>query len=342
MATRRHWLAITAGILAVALSVGARAADLPKLRVGWVEAPAHLLPIVLMQPDLLKHYGKTYTVEATRFRGSTPQITALASGELDIAMLAYSSFGLAILNANLDDLRVIADGHRDGVPGYWSGPFYVRADSDIKTVEDLKGRVLATNGIGGATYFALTKMMHDHGLEEKRDYQVVEVQFPNMLATIAEKKIELGPLPQPYAGIAERQGSVRALFTTRDAMGETQMTLMTARAPYIAQHRRELVDFFEDFQTGIRWLTDPKNRDRAIALLADFTHQPADGFASWLFTKQDNYHDPDARPNVAALQNNVDVLVRLGLLKTAIDVKAHADLSLIDDAAARHPFGKEQ
>lgn len=333
---------VMAGLLVAAFAGIARADEPLKLRVGWVEAPAHLLPVILTRPELLKHYGKSYTVEAMRFRGSAPQITALASGELDIAMLAFSSFGLAILNANMDDLRIIADGHRDGVPGYWSGPFYVRADSDVRKVEDLKGRVVATNGIGGATYFALSKMMHDHGLEEKRDYQIVEVQFPNMLATIQDKKIDLGPLPQPYAGMAERQGSVRSLFTTHNSMGETQMTLMAARTPFIAQRRAALIDFFEDFQTGIRWFTDPKNRDQAIAILADFTHQPADGFAAWLFTKLDNYHDPDARPNLAALQNNVNALTQLGFLKSAVDVKVHSDLSLITEAAERHPIGKER
>ncbi len=341
MVKNRLRAAVLAAFFAVALA-GTAGADEPlKIRVGWVAAPAHLLPVILTQPALLKHYGKSYTVESMHFRGSTPQITALASGDLDIAMLAYSSFGLAILNANMNDLRVIADGHRDGVPGYWSGPFYVRADSGIHGVEDLKGRVLATNGIGGATYFALTKMMHDHGFEEKRDYQVVEVQFPNMLATIQQKKIDLGPLPQPYAGIAERDGSVRALFTTRDAMGETQMTLMAARASYIAQHRAALIDLFEDFQTGIRWLTDPKNRAQAIAILSTFTHEPPGALNDWLFTKEDNYHDPDARPNLAALQSNVDTLKRLGFLKASVDVMSHSDLSLIDAAAKRHKMNGE-
>jgi len=331
------WRAVALAGLAMIAFVTIALADEPlKLRVAWTETPTHLLPVAFARPAILKHYGATYTVEATRFRGSTPEIEALASGELDIATLGYSSFGLAIENAHMDDLRVIADGHRDGVPGYQTGPYLVLAKSDIHTIDDLKGRVLGTNGIGGAAYFAMTKAMRDHGYEEKRDYQVVEVAFPNMLATLQDGKIALGPVAQPFIGIAQRQGGFRTLFTIRDAMGgETQMTLMTARTPFIAAHRAALVDFFEDFQRATRWFTDPANRAEAIAILSDFTKQPRESLAGWLFTGEDSFHDPEARPNLAALQRDDDVLTRLGFLKSTIDVKAHADLSLIDEAARR-------
>ena len=41
------------------------------------------------------------------------------------------------------------------------------------------------------------------------------------------------------------------------------------------------------------------------------------------------------KPNVKALQNNLDVQKELGLLKISIDVKKYADLSLVKDAAKR-------
>ena len=58
-------------------------------------------------------------------------------------------------------------------------------------------------------------------------------------------------------------------------------------------------------------------------------------YADWLFTKGDDFHAPDARPNVAAMQKNLDIQKELGLLKIDIDVKAHTDLSMIDEASAR-------
>ena len=333
---KRVCLAILAAVLVFAAAPSARAEEPLKLRVGWAVVPGQLTSIIFAKPEILKHYGKSYTVETTRFRGSTPQITALAAGELDIAALAFSSFGLAIQNAHMEDLRLIGDLYQDGVNGYYANEYLVRDDSPIKKVEDLKGKILATNGIGGAVDMALRKMMRDHGMEPNRDYQIVEVQFPNMTAALEEGKVDLAGMVMPFSLIAKKSGKVRTLFTMKDAMGEAQTTLMAARAPFIAQHRAALIDFFEDWQRAVRWYYDPKNRAEALQILSDFTKQPPSAYEDWLFTKKDYYRSLEVLPNVKALQNNLNVQKELGLLKISIDVKKYADLSLVKDAAKRH------
>ena len=184
-----------AAALAIVVTAGAfahsRAAEPLKLRIGWAVIPGQLTAVLFEKKDILKHYGQSYTVETQYFRGSTPQITGLASGDLDIASLAFSSFGLAIQNAKMDDLRVVADLYQDGVPDHYSSEYLVRADSGIDKIEDLKGRVLASNGLGGAIDMAMRKMLRDHGLEANHDYQIVEIEFPNMMAALDEKKVDL-------------------------------------------------------------------------------------------------------------------------------------------------------
>jgi NitT/TauT family transport system substrate-binding protein len=129
---------------------------------------------------------------------------------------------------------------------------------------------------------------------------------------------------------------VRALFTEKDAMeGPSELTIIAGRMPYIQANRAALVDYFEDTNRAMRWILDPKNREGALKLVADFTKKPESDWSNWIFTKGDDYHAPDSRPDVAAMQKNLDIAKQLGVLKENIDVKAYADLSLVDEAAAR-------
>ena len=330
---RRTLLGVSAAALATPAIL--RAQTPTKIRIGWANTPAQLPPIIFANTGILKHYGKTYTVELTYFRGSTPQITALAAGELDIAALAFSSFALAIQNARMNDLRAIGDLYQDGVGDYYSSQYVVRADGPIHKVEDLKGKLIATNGIGGAVDMAMRKRLRDAKLEDKRDYTVIEVQFPAMPAMLDEGKVDLAGMVAPFSLEQIKSGKARALFSIEDAMGVTQTTLMAARAPYIAKNRAALVDFMQDMQIGTRWLLDPANRDAGLKIVADVTKRPVSSFSSWLFTKSDYYRDPDVRPNLKALADNIRVQKDLGFLKSDVDVPKQADLSLVDEAAAR-------
>ena len=184
----------------------------------------------------------------------------MAAGELEIAQYAPNALALSVENAGMADVRVIGDATRDGHADYNSRKYMVRADGPIRTVEDLKGKLLATNSLAGAMDTAMRVMLKKHGLEDKRDYQVVELDFPNMFAAVTSGKVDLASISLPFSIAAEKSGEVRTLFTMKDAIGESDMTIMTARAPFIAAHRAALVDFFADLQHAMRWFYDPANR----------------------------------------------------------------------------------
>src|SRR5262245_43649858 len=104
------------GAVAGLVSLGAaHAAEPVKLRQGWV-IPAADSPLFLFgKKGLTQHEGKSYTLDAPRFNGTPPMITALAGGEIDLVPFAYSTFALAVENARMNDLRIIADIFQDGV-----------------------------------------------------------------------------------------------------------------------------------------------------------------------------------------------------------------------------------
>jgi sulfonate transport system substrate-binding protein len=325
--------ALASGALAASGPVLAQTAPV-KIRVGWVVVPASTAPLVLEKKELLTHFGHSYVAEATRFEGTPPVITALAAGELDIGPLAFSSFGLAIQNAHMDDLRVICDEIQDGVPGHGTNEFMVRNDGPVKTVTDLKGKVLATNAMGSAVDIAMRAMLRRSGLEANRDYTVVEAPFPAMRAMLAEKKADLISAVPPFSLDPDLRGFARTLFTQRDAFGVTQLTMWTARTGFIQDNRAALIDFLEDTVRAVRWYIDPKNHEEAVAIVARLNKAPP-ARMDWAFTSRDQYRDPNGTPNLGALQNNLKEQKEVGFLKENLDVQKYSDLSLVGEAAKR-------
>jgi sulfonate transport system substrate-binding protein len=323
----------------VVVAAGTAAAEPLKIRIAYVVPVANWPSILFEKPGLARHMGKSYTLEVTQYKGTPPQITALANNELDIANLAFSSFALAVQNAGMSDLRVIADEFQDGVDGYYSDEFFVLKDGPVKTVKDLKGKVVATNAAGSAVDIVMRSMLRKNGLDDAKDVSVVEAAFPNMAAMLLQKKADAIPGVIPFSFNPQLREASNVLFTQKEAVGRTQMILWAARADFIAKHRAELLDLMEDAIRAARWWMDPKNHKEAVEIAARVSKRPAASFDSWLFVKNgqagDYYRDPNMRPDLDALQANITLQHELGLLKTNLDVKMHADLSLVDEAGKR-------
>jgi NitT/TauT family transport system substrate-binding protein len=305
-----------------------------RIRVAWIAPVSNWASLLLEKKELARHLGKSYVLEPVRYVGTPLMVTALANNELEIASLAFSTLPIAILNAGIGDLRVIADELQDGVPGHYSQEYMVMADGPVKKVEDLKGKVVGTVAPGAAVDVAIRTMLRKHGLEDKRDYVMLEAPLPAMRAMLSEKKVDLVPVVPPFAFDPQLRAIARPLFVNRDVAGVTQLLVWCARQSFIDKNRAALVDFMEDTLRITRWYTDPANHKEMAEIAGRITKQPPERFG-WAFTRQDYFRDPDLRPNLDALQENVGMIRELGFVATDIDVKKHSDLSLIEEAVRR-------
>ncbi len=326
--------------MAVGLIVGLATlaqADPLQIRVGWVQTPGHLAPLIealgKAHPEIFKHLGQSYTMQAVRFNGSTPQIQAQAINELEIASQATTALALSITNAHLD-IRIVADVLQDGHEGYFTQYYVVKADGPIKKIEDVKGQKIATNTIGSASDSAMRTMFRRHGLKDS-DFTTVETNFATMPAMLEGGKVDMiGVLPQFAKGLVDNPG-YKVLFTARDAVGPTQAVMWAMRAEFIAAHRPVMVDFFEDHIRAVRWFLDPANHKAAVTLAAEVTKLPPETL-DYAFTTRDFYRSPDAKPEIALAQKEVDESVELHVVPKHVDLAPkYVDLSLIEEAKAR-------
>ncbi len=332
-----RFAAAAAAMLAVTLASAVAGADPIKIRADWNIIPGQFAPLIptLPQyaPDVYRHYGKSYVVEPLKMQGGGATLTALALGETDLSTLSPQALVLGVVNAKLD-LRVIGQQISTEVPGYLQTYFWVHAN-EIKTIDDLKGKVIGVSARGSNVDSAAEMVMARHGFATPRDYQIVEVSFPAQFPSLEAKKIDAAVLVPPFHLKAQGNPEYKPIFSVGDAFGPVETLMWMAKADFVAKNRAALVDFLEDNMRMRRWMTDPKTRMDAVKQLSDATKIPVEGFAAWVYTKGDYYYDPHAMVDVARLQKNVEDMKTAGIVPAAIQVAPYVDMSLATEAAAR-------
>jgi NitT/TauT family transport system substrate-binding protein len=333
MSLTRTFLAVLT-VAAFSLSIDAQA-EPAKIRMGWAVAGGDAPLQQLGDKGTARHEGKSYTLELMHFNGTTPMISALAAGDLDVTSMSGPPLALAVENAHLTDLRIIADIFQDGVGQGFSNTYFVLKDGPIRTVEDLKGKIASVNVIGGAVDIGLRAMAQKHGLEAKRDFTLIETAFPNMKAVLLDHKADLIGEVTPFAFDPELLAKARPLFHLKDVFGPTQLIVMVARTGFIEKNRAALIDFLEDNLRTIAWYRDPAHHDEAVKTLADFTKTPPAVWASWAFTPVDAYRDPAGKPDLDSFARGIEVAHAQGFVPATIDPHQYADLSMVEEAARR-------
>lgn len=328
-------------LLATALLLGwsmapASAAEPVQIRIGYVHVPSELGPVMFMMKQVLKNYGKTYTIDYLPFRGTGPMIPAMAAKELDLVTLAFNSFEAAINNAGLD-LKIYADNFQDGVKGFYTGQWGVLENSGINSIADLKGKRFSVPAINTAVDMGMRAVMEKQGWTAGKDYHVVEVQFANTEAFLREKKIDVGFFAQAFWARAQRAGGIRQIFKMTDAFGGvTQFVLRLGRKEFMEQHRSIMVDYLEDYLLALRYVQNPKNRDEVVKAAAKFFKLPEQAINPWFIVPgKDYYRDPNGYINAEALQRNLKQMVEMGFSKKLLKVADYWDHSYLDAAVAR-------
>ncbi|HEY1543982.1 MAG TPA: ABC transporter substrate-binding protein [Xanthobacteraceae bacterium] len=333
-AVLRAGTAAAAG-LAIASPFRAARAEPVKIRyaTGGGIGPNEMETIIwldYLKQNVLKNYGKAYTLDMTFTRGSPEAAQLLAAGQVEIATLSSPAFATTIAkDAVPDGISIISDIYQDGHPGFATNTFFVLKDSSIKTVADLRGRKVAINAFGSAVDLVLRVALKKAGLDPRRDVQIVEVTFPNIAPAIREKRVDCGVLVIPFLPAESAKGDLRALFTGGDTFGPSSVAFQVATDKFIREKPEVLRAFLDDFVQGLAWYYNPANREKALDLVAAFTKGPRDVLATYFITPRDYYRDPNGCVSVAAVQKPIDAMVEYKLIAKPVDASKYMKLQYL-------------
>ena len=283
-----------------------------------------------MQKNVLKGYGKDYTVDMTFTRGTPEAGTLLAAGQADMATLSFAVFATAMLKSIVPEgMTIVSDNYQDGHSGYAQNTFFVLADSPIKSTQDLKGKKVGINAFGSAVDLALRIKLKKDGIDPRKDLTIVEVAFPNQAAALREKRIDCGILILPFMATEVRKGDLRALFTGGDAFGPYSVIFQVVTNAFLKKNPEAVKSYLADYVRGLQWFYDPANRKKAIEITAGFTKSPADVLDSYFMTKGDYYRDPHGCVGAKTIQTPIDAMYSEGLIDKPVNVAEHLNMGLL-------------
>lgn len=264
MPLRRRTIGLAAGIAAAALALTGCVAgeDAPAaeaasgdeitttIKLDW--ATYNPLSLVIKDQGWLEDAG--YDVEWTQSLGSSKANEALRAGAIDFGSTAGSSALLARANgAPQQIVDVVAQPE-------WAA-LVVPADSDIASVEDLKGKTVAA-ALGTDPYFFLVQSLEAHGLSVD-DVTVENLIHADGWAALQSGSVNAWAGLDPIMASAEAEG---AELVYRD-LSLNSYSVLNASEQIITEHPEVVQVVVDAYERARTWALE--NPEELAAILAE-------------------------------------------------------------------------
>ena len=209
-------------------------------------------------------------VEVVMFPNFSDGVNALASGDIDTYLTSTTSALNTFANGN--DIQIIL------VEDYSVGADAAVVKSDIKSIDDLKGKTVAAE-LGTGNYILMQEYLARHGLTEE-NYNYVNMSAGDAGNAFISGNVDCAMLWDPYVTESIKAGG-HILFTSADEEGIISLTVV-ANKNVINNKTAELKRVLDAWFEGVdRINSGDKEFISAMANSAGVTY---DEFASMVDT----------------------------------------------------------
>ena len=155
-----------------------------------------------------------------------------------------SSANDAMVAANLD---IFAEG---SVMDPDAQGLYVMPGSHIRSLADLRGKVIGVNAPGNILYLLAASVLSDHGLRVSAAH-FAYYPLPEMAAMLKSGKVDAAVLPEPFASMAEQSMGVSLLADLdQGATAAFPVQGCAVTRQWAARHPKTLAAFRAAFEQG--------------------------------------------------------------------------------------------
>jgi ABC-type nitrate/sulfonate/bicarbonate transport system substrate-binding protein len=285
---------------------------------------------------ICKKYG--VSVKMIYSASSPASISALLAGSVQYTSALYDAvIPVYLQNPNIEYVA----------SGYDSLPYDLIAAPGIATAKDLKGKTCAAQNpptIGDGLYLQLLiKDASGGSVLYPADYKITTAPVAVVSSAVAAMKTGqvqcLADLP-PVSGELNAQG-YHTIAKSGDLAGFDGLPFFGVNAlkSWVAKNQATNTKFLEGYLASIAWLTDPKNKPAAIALLArDSGLTSAEAEAAYEYVTDGGY-PREGLIKSNALAKDLGLAQQFGRLPgvTAAKLQGMVDLTYVKQAYAMLP-----
>jgi len=309
--------AVIVGLLLAGHCVAA-AGEPVTLRLGYGAAAEEPLWLVVARPELTRDVGKIYNLDATRFPGSDKRAQALEAGAIELA--SSSANGVIFAAAEGVTARIIASISRESTRGFSTG-FYVKESSRIRSVPDLKGKVVAINGFSTSGHLWLKAALEKHGLDES-DVTITPIAFPAMQQSLEAGKIDVAELPQPFAALAEKEMKLRKIFDAKYGVPfDEELIVLVGKDEFLKSNAVAVRAFLADLKRVTQFYLEKPREARSLLIEAKMVRVTPEIY----LTMNDYYRAPNLQVDLDALAKMQEFQIKSGFQKKKVDVRSLVD-----------------
>ncbi len=326
----KSWRRIFVAALALAAILGGTASaqdQRPTITIGMPGIPPVFVSVqayVAQQQKLFEKYGVNVVLRP--FDSGAAAARAVASGNIDLSMSPSALIATMISNNPSVDLVVIYGYEK---PDWLLGTL----DPSIKRCEDVKGKPVGVDSLGGARSIALNIMLRKCNLKAD-DTQQVPLSA-NIGAAMISGQLAIGVLHIDDVPIIEREANkkVGILIDINDVAKVNHYLSLVASQKATTEKRDALVRVLAALIEAERFMRDPKNIDVVAKAAAPTGRSDAD--AKWSireYVKMEFWphnHGLDQKK----LEEVIAIQKRVGNIKgDAVTYGRLVDLKLYDEA----------
>lgn len=306
---------------ALILSILARAVGLfaaEPFRVGFPSLATGFAPSwVAADKGIWKKHG--LDVELIFLRGGSRTVSALLGGSVDFII----GSDLGVTTAILQGAALTRVGTTTNTLGY-----SMVTQPNIKTVRDLKGKVIGITPGRDAAYARVVKLLRDNGMDASKDVTFLSVGDGGPAARVAALSsgvIHATMFTPPSDMISEKAGM--RILTKIDVAniggGLNTSTMMAQKS------RAQLLRFLRGYMEAIQYLKSHK--DESLKIFSKYVRNPDLNIMAYLYDEISMRAEPSLRPQMDAVRALLDLAALDFPQAKRLSEKDNWDLSLLDE-----------